>query len=343
MIDDGVWEIANKYLQKVKRSGPDNIMALCPFHDNKDTPSFTMSLSKGLFYCFSCQERGGLSTFLRNIGVPRLQIERTYQFIIDDLRSRAPQRPDILRPLPQALTNQPLPEWLLGHFDKCPTDLLDDGFDENMLQKLDIGFDETHMRITYPLRDLEGVLVGISGKTVTGDAPKYKVYDTEFKAWDLPVHKTHKSHLLWNGHFVYPQVYFANEATFIILVEGFKAAMTFIQAGIPNVMAILGAYISDTQKRYIERMASEVYMMLDNNKAGILGTLRAGSVLGVPTRVLSYPDEREQPSDLDHDEILLALSHPRDFHRWLLETPVASAAFRERRARQKFDSRKFSP
>jgi DNA primase len=337
-MSDEVYKIAQKYLHKVKKSGPDNIMALCPFHGNKNTPSFTMSLSKGLYYCFSCHERGNLMMFLRNVGVNRLMMETQYKYVLEDL-SKHYQQEQKKRSRPLSLPptqNEILPEWLLGHFDMCPTALIEeDYFDEQMLADLDIGFDPKHMRITYPLRNIEGHLVGISGRTVVDDSPKYKVYDWEFRDFELEVHKTYKSHLLWNGDRIYPQAFFSTDKFSIIVVEGFKACMRWLQAGVKNVVAILGSYLSDEQKRLLERMASSVYFMLDQNEAGLSGTVLAGMRVGVPTYVIPYPDEREQPSDLLPEELLLAFSSATDFHRWLADTPSAMDVYRERRSRQR--------
>lgn len=335
---DGVMQIAQKFLHKVKRSGPDNIMALCPFHENVDSPSFTMSLTKGLYYCFSCHERGTLMTFLRNVGVTRAHAEMHYKFVLEEVERYRPKEIDPLRA--PGLQNSELPEALLGLFDKCPIDLIEhDGFDEALLQKLDIGFDDRHMRITFPLRDLHGKLVGISGRSVNDQRPKYKVYDLEFKDFDLPQHKTYKSQLLWNGHLVYPETFFTN-GNYVVGVEGFKACMRFLQAGIPSTCAILGAFMSNIQRQQIERMASEFYIMLDDNEAGIRGTVIAGMRMGIPVRVCSYPDKEAgpkglQPSDLDEGELLLALSEAKDFYTWLYENPAALALYRERKSQEK--------
>ncbi len=332
-----VFEIANAYLRKVKRSGPDNIMALCPFHDNQNSPSFTMSLSKGLYYCFGCDARGNLFTFLRHFGLSRSAVETRYGFVLENVARNLPKKAD---PLRIQTINTPLPEALLGLFDRCPVALIEeDGFEEEMLRSLDIGFDEKHMRITFPLRDIEGTLVGISGKTVNDEKPKYKVYDKEFKDFDLPQQKTEKSHLLWNGHLVLPGTFFSSD-NYTVGVEGFKACMRFLQAGIPNTMALIGAFMSDIQRQFIERMSSEFYIMLDDNEAGIKGTVIAGMKMGIPVRVVPYPNKPAgpkglQPSDLDPEELLLALSEAKDFYRWLQETPVALAMYRERMARKK--------
>ena len=47
-------EVASDYVGRLKKSGS-RYMALCPFHD-EDTPSFSLSPDKNLYYCFGCLE-----------------------------------------------------------------------------------------------------------------------------------------------------------------------------------------------------------------------------------------------------------------------------------------------
>ncbi|TVR07352.1 MAG: DNA primase [Phormidium sp. GEM2.Bin31] len=50
----------------LKKQGKD-FVGLCPFHEEK-TPSFTVSPSKQMFYCFGCGKGGNAITFLMEIG-----------------------------------------------------------------------------------------------------------------------------------------------------------------------------------------------------------------------------------------------------------------------------------
>ncbi|MET7764286.1 DNA primase [Streptomyces sp. NPDC005393] len=57
--------VVSDYLQ-LRNAGGGNLKGLCPFHDEK-SPSFQISPSKGLFYCFGCQEGGDTVDFVMKI------------------------------------------------------------------------------------------------------------------------------------------------------------------------------------------------------------------------------------------------------------------------------------
>ena len=48
----------------LRRSGSGSWKGLCPFHDEK-TPSFQVTPSRGLYYCFGCGEGGDSISFLQ--------------------------------------------------------------------------------------------------------------------------------------------------------------------------------------------------------------------------------------------------------------------------------------
>ncbi|MFE2187715.1 DNA primase, partial [Streptomyces sp. NPDC059455] len=57
--------VVSEYLQ-LRNAGGGNLKGLCPFHDEK-SPSFQVSPSKGLYYCFGCQEGGDTVDFIMKI------------------------------------------------------------------------------------------------------------------------------------------------------------------------------------------------------------------------------------------------------------------------------------
>jgi DNA primase len=60
-IDDVIGE----YLQ-LRSAGGGNLKGLCPFHDEK-SPSFNVTPSRGMYYCFGCGEGGDVITFITKV------------------------------------------------------------------------------------------------------------------------------------------------------------------------------------------------------------------------------------------------------------------------------------
>ncbi|PSQ91719.1 MAG: DNA primase [Bacteroidetes bacterium SW_4_67_19] len=58
-------EVASDYVGRLKKSGS-RYMALCPFHD-EDTPSFSLTPEKNLYYCFGCQAGGSIFTLVQEM------------------------------------------------------------------------------------------------------------------------------------------------------------------------------------------------------------------------------------------------------------------------------------
>ncbi|MGP0019876.1 MAG: CHC2 zinc finger domain-containing protein [Candidatus Sulfotelmatobacter sp.] len=51
---------------KLKKAGAQNYSGLCPFHSEK-TPSFRVHATRQYYYCFGCQEKGDVFTFIQKI------------------------------------------------------------------------------------------------------------------------------------------------------------------------------------------------------------------------------------------------------------------------------------
>jgi DNA primase len=320
--------IAQQYLQKVRKSGSQNVMALCPFHDDR-TASFAMSLVTGVYFCHSCHAKGSLRTFFKELGLDRTATEYRHGLVIEAAAKNQPAPPDPLRP--QHVweeTTRVIPESLLGLFDHEVGHLLPD-FTAKTLQHFDIGWDGWHHRITFPIRDLKGQLVGISGRAVhQGQVPKYRIYDTEYGAWHFPPRLGwDKRATLWNSHEVYASTFtsLSPDQLFVVVVEGFKAGMWVWQAGITSVVALLGSYLSWEQGWILERMGAPVLLFLDNNRAGWSGQLDAAKRLtktGLRVHIVEYPprlleDEDAQPDSLNKDEVVEQVARAPRYEEWL--------------------------
>lgn len=282
----------------------------CPFHKEGQEmhPSFYWNTSTGLFFCHACKISGGLSQFLKLIGMQREDIaDLVKQTRTDptDRRQTAFTRKkrgeNILR------ESTIIPESLLGLFDVTPKALLDAGFSEELLAHYDIGYDIARKRITFPLRDVYGNLIGISGRADKKYMiPRYKVYTDELEEL-VPGYTINKRSLIWNIHPLWAE---ANSSCdppqkVMILVEGFKAALYLIQLGYTRTAALLGSTMSDVQRFILSVIGGDVLLFLDNDSAGTIGLEKIYKELLTrsgchPIRIYYPPDmDGAQPDALD--------------------------------------------
>ena len=82
-----VVEVIGGYVQ-LKRRG-NNYVGLCPFHNEK-TPSFSVSASKQMFYCFGCGAGGNVFTFLTKY--ENLNFAEAVELLADRAGLRLPQQ-----------------------------------------------------------------------------------------------------------------------------------------------------------------------------------------------------------------------------------------------------------
>lgn len=334
MLEDQVFQIASRYLQRARMGANSEISAICPFHRKSDgsmekSPSFTMNASKGVFYCHGCHQAGTFRQFLKDVGIGLQVLSTQYGPIIEALQKNRRVDFDPIK-AKGLIESNPLPEHILGLFEKCPVPMVDYDqrlqdddpvFDEAILQANDIGFDEKHLRITFPLRDMMGNLLGISGRACDGSIPRYKVYDTEYKAFGMPQREqTKKSAVLWNAHNVYPRVFKGRGTQRIVVVEGFKAALWLQQAGIQNVVALAGSSISEYHHWMFERMGAQLLLMFDNDFGGDTGLAKAAPHLAKSLDVFVVEYEARQPTSMSLDEVREAVEHrARDYYLWAVK------------------------
>ena len=306
------------------KQGGHYVMVCCPFH-GESTPSMSISTFKPVFTCFACKSSGHIAQLFTHFGMPRAVVDailpRSSYTKPDTVRDK------IVKGLNPFRGKFALNEGILDAYRLMPYGLKDAGFKVTTLRHFEVGWDSKNDRITFPLRTAFGDLVGVSGRAnIDGVEPRYKIYDKELKERnDYQIPDTYtmsevKSAVLWHAHVVRP-LFFLNETEHdrIILTEGFKACMWTWQVGYEDTVALIGSSLSPTQAELIARATRHVTLFLDNNEAGISGTLRAGKMLtqkGCVVDVATYPDEREQPDDLTPEEVFLALDCPTTFLAW---------------------------
>ncbi len=300
----------------IRNVGNESIIIKCPFHDEK-TASLFIKLSTGQFYCFGCHLGGGIKTFLKNIGIEHHRVEElTKDLVFVAKQSKLELKTDIFK------AKTLLSESVLIPYRYKPEYLVNLGFDEKLLWNMDIGFDRARNRIIYPIRDLYGNLVGVSGGTIIQADPKYKVYRGGYKdnknQWVLsdygkwfddlyPAYGTlDKENYIWNYDRVYARVLHSRVIEDIYIVEGFKACLWMIQCGKVNTVALLGSNLSESQSILLKRLKARYIIGLDNDTAGIRGTKKAVEDLKkvVKIETLNWEKyQKVQPDNLSKEEI----------------------------------------
>jgi DNA primase len=343
-----------KYLPGPLRQGSGgNVSMKCPFHKegNEKTPSFGVHLDLGVFHCFSCHVAGPIGYLLRLLGLPREQIDMELKAIQPELDANRERM--LFEKKHFFASNDPfkakvaLPEALLGVYDWCPTSLLEQGFQMELLRDYEVGFDRAQQRVTYPLRDMYGNLAGIvGGRTLPHQQPKYKVYEGghrdekthqwlagDFGPWfdeQFYGFRCENHDFIWNFHRVFPALMEAtsDQDASVILVEGFKACLWVVQCGFRNTVALMGSFISEAQQRMLHRVGGMVYLFFDNDRAGREATKRVGKLLWRPLhgrlKVVRYPVEDvqasfsgesdSQPDDYEAQGVHQMVNDSLDFH-----------------------------
>lgn len=309
-MESQVQQIASKYLQNVRPTGENNLRATCPLCES--SRAFIINQDTGLWICFSCSAKGAIVQLLYKLGFTRKQVDRLVQktdFI--------PPLPDYVRKKRSMEETWPvLPEYVLSSYDECPKKLLDVGFDMDLLQDQDVGFDRIENRITFAIRDYKGRLVGVSGRAHYKDQyPRYLVYDKVFDPI-VPGYKALNRKHLYGFHEVYADRYFSpdQEDTPIILVEGYKGCLWLKQMGFDHAVALQGSSLTRDQQRMLERVRGPKYILLDHEEGKSISVRgRPCAAVSIAERlsktgqafICQYPtgtEEGTSPDDLSFEE-----------------------------------------
>jgi DNA primase len=275
--------------------------AVCPFHKDSK-PSFFVNLQSGYAHCFGCGRKMGLQELLDKLNIKSVKAE-------DVVTKKLP---------PRRVANEvnDLPDYILGAYYSCPTRLVSAGFQKQLLREFEVGFDSGLFRITFPIRDMHGKLVAVSGRNLEGE-PKYQVYtyEEEFPEY-VPRPKDH----LYNLHRVFNTL--TEKDNPLYLVEGYKACLWLAQHGY-NAVALMGAQMTKTQRKLITMFDVPLVLCLDNDDAGRAATVVNYLELSrsILSRVVEYPAGMKQPDDMPADLLHETLNNPQEFRRFYHELP----------------------
>ena len=124
-------------------------------------------------------------------------------------------------------------------------------------------YDRFRDRLTFPIRDADGRLVGFGARTLGNAQPKY-LNSPQTALFD-------KGAVPYGIDRAKQAIRQAGQA---VVVEGYMDVIALHQRGIQNVVAAMGTSLTDRQIRGLKRFSSNIVLALDADAAGAEATLR---------------------------------------------------------------------
>ena len=124
-------------------------------------------------------------------------------------------------------------------------------------------------RIMFPIHDLDGNVVGFTGR-IYEDSNQAKYINSK----ESNIFK--KGQILFNYHRAKQEIKRKKE---VILVEGNMDAIRMYTSGIKNVVALMGTSLTNEQVEIIKGLRAKIILMFDNDSAGEIATYQNGTIL----------------------------------------------------------------
>jgi DNA primase len=300
---------------RLKKSGKD-FAGLCPFHQEK-TPSFTVSPTKQIFYCFGCNKGGDVFNFVMEM--ERCEFPEAVRIIAEKcgisvprLSERSPeqkkenqQRAVLLEMHREAQNFFVRQLETTGEGRAARAYLEDRGLDKDALERFGIGYSPSggdvllrHLKQKYPDKSLtESGLVSrdqSSGRLfdrfrrritfpIANESGKIVAFGCRALGDDQPKYLNSPETPIYSKSNVLYHLDRAKDAMrrqdFAVLVEGYMDAIAVFRAGISNVVASCGTSLAESQIKLLGRFTKRVIVNYDPDTAGLAAAERSISLL----------------------------------------------------------------
>lgn len=308
----------------LKSAGTNRLRGLCPLHDEK-TPSFDVRTDEQYFYCRGCSKGGDVFTFMElALGMDfatALETLAQRTGITLSRQKKGPPKKDFYevnqlaqRHFQNSFKGSSAEEYMLGRGFKAETletwgvgfaspsrrELVEftrrESYSPTLVVRAGLAtskgegyaLDLFRNRVTVPITDLYGRVVGFSGRTLDGNSAKY------LNTPETDIFK--KSNILFGLDKAKSAIKTRRKA---IGVEGHFDVLACHQEGFDSVVGLQGSKITEAQIRQLEWLGvTTLYLALDADPAGEGGTL--GSLDAIrrcfDVRIVSF-DEGKDPAD----------------------------------------------
>ena len=308
--------VIQDYVQLKKKGA--NWMACCPFHKEK-TPSFSVSPTKEIFFCFGCHKGGSVFNFVMEI--ERVAFPEAIRIVADKIGMPLPKMVDDSRfeaRRQEADDVIQLNSWAMDWWQQqlesskearvAREYLVQRELTEETRETFRLGYapDSWDALSTY-LRQKGATQQQIerSGLVVKKEEDRPGSYDRFRGRLMFPVLDVQNRPIAFGGRALKPDdnaKYINSPETiayvkgrnlfglnvtrdeirrqgFAILVEGFLDLIVPFQAGVRNVVASLGTALTSEQAKLLSRFARKVVVNYDGDRAGVQAAKKSIEIL----------------------------------------------------------------
>lgn len=307
----------------------DKNKALCPFHDDH-SPSFSVQKDKQIYKCFSCGESGNVITFVQKYngitftealkmladraGIPlnvsttrkiNTKYEKLYE--INDTVNKYFKANLLSNEGVKAikyLEDRNISKDIINEFNiglstsNKLSNILSKKYSYDELVKLDICkdingryYDTFQDRIIFPIIDENNNVIAFSGRKYTNEDLNNNTLPKYSNTKETDIFK--KSEVFYNINNAINEIKKKRE---IVITEGFMDTIRMSSIGYKNVVAIMGTAFTEKHLLKIKKWKCKVILNLDQDDAGVKGTIEAGETLlknNIDTEVIVFDDYKD--------------------------------------------------
>lgn len=307
----------------------DKNKALCPFHDDH-SPSFSVQKDKQIYKCFSCGESGNVITFVQKyngitftealkmladrVGIPlnvsttrkiNTKYEKLYE--INDTVNKYFKANLLSNEGVNAikyLEDRKISKDIINEFNiglstsNKLSNILSKKYSYEELVKLDICkdingryYDTFQDRIIFPIIDENNNVIAFSGRKYTNEDLNNNTLPKYSNTKETDIFK--KSEVFYNINNALNEIKKKRE---IVITEGFMDTIRMSSIGYKNVVAIMGTAFTEKHLEKIKKWKCKVILNLDQDDAGVKGTIEAGETLlknNIDTEVIVFDDYKD--------------------------------------------------
>lgn len=361
-MKNDIVDVVSQYV-KLNRRG-NTYFGLCPFHNEK-TPSFSVTPSKQMYYCFGCGAGGNVYNFVMEyenytfgealqhladragVQLPKIEYSR-------EAREKAEKRATLLE-INKLAASYFYYQLRRENGSQAYAYLINRGVSEDTIKKFGLGYSDKYSDDLYKFlksKNYSDDLLRESGLFNVDE--RHGMYDKFWNRVIFPIMDVNNRVIGFGGRVMgdgkpkylnSPEtkifdksrnLYGLNIArttrkNYLILCEGYMDVISMHQAGFTNAVASLGTALTSGHASLLKRYTQEVLLLYDSDDAGVRATLRAIPILreaGITSRVVSLKPHK------DPDEFIKALGGEEFEKR--LERAMDSFMFRIHMAQKEF-------